>query len=83
MRHGTRNTIVIGAVLFALAPLAAVAADAAAKGEAIQLARAGTLQKCEGVSTANGYKYVGTYCMDYQCTYVQRYVFDSYCPYSI
>ena len=68
MRLGIRKTIVIGAVLFALAPLSAVAA---------------TLQKCEGVSTPNGFKYVGTYCMDYDCKYVERYVFDSWCPYNI
>ena len=46
-------------------------------------AGAGTLQKCEGISTSNGYKYVGTYCVDYACTYVTTRVFDSYCPYNI
>jgi hypothetical protein len=46
-------------------------------------ALAGRLLKCEGVSTAQGFKYVGTYCMDYNCKYVQRYVFSSYCPYNI
>ena len=46
-------------------------------------ASAGRMLKCEGVSTSSGYKYVGTYCMDFNCTYVQRFVFDSYCPYSI
>jgi hypothetical protein len=44
-------------------------------------ARAGTLLKCEGISTAKGYKYVGTYCVDYACTYVARKMFDEYCPY--
>lgn len=47
------------------------------------LASAGTLKKCEGISTSNGYKYVGTYCVDYACTYVTTRVFDSWCPYSI
>jgi hypothetical protein len=47
------------------------------------LARAGTLLKCEGISTAQGYKYVGTYCVDYLCTYVSRKIFDEYCPYLI
>ena len=44
---------------------------------------AGTLLKCEGVMTNSGYKYVGTYCMDFNCTYVQRFVFGSYCPYNV
>jgi hypothetical protein len=46
-------------------------------------AMSATLLRCEGVSTAQGFKYVGTYCMDYDCKYVQRYVFNSWCPYSI
>lgn len=49
----------------------------------IVFARAGTLIKCEGISTTQGYKYVGTYCADYQCKYVITRVFDSYCPYSL
>ncbi len=44
-------------------------------------ARAGTLLKCEGISTSQGYKYVGTYCVDYACTFVVRKMFDEYCPY--
>ena len=46
-------------------------------------ASAGRMLSCDGMSTSNGYKYVGTYCMDFNCTYVQRYVFDSYCPYNM
>lgn len=46
-------------------------------------ARAGTLLRCEGISTPHGYKYVGTYCVDFQCQYVTTRVFDTYCPYSI
>lgn len=46
-------------------------------------ARAGTLQNCEGISTANGFMYVGTYCVDYQCEYVTRRMFRSWCPFSI
>lgn len=46
-------------------------------------ARAGTLISCEGISTAQGYRYVGTYCVDYQCKYTTTRVFTSYCPYSI
>jgi len=46
-------------------------------------ASAGRMLKCDGVMTNTGYKYVGTYCMDLNCTYVQRFVFDSYCPYNM
>ena len=44
-------------------------------------ARAGTLLKCDFVFTSQGYRYVGTYCVDYECKYVERLVFDSYCPF--
>lgn len=47
------------------------------------LARAGTLVRCDGISTQQGYKYVGTYCADYACTYTFTRIFDSYCPYSL
>ena len=46
-------------------------------------ARAGTLISCEGINTAQGYRYVGTYCVDYQCKYTTTRVFTSYCPYSL
>lgn len=46
-------------------------------------ARAGTLISCEGISTQQGYRYVGTYCVDYQCKYTTTRIFTSYCPYSI
>ena len=45
-------------------------------------ASAGTLQSCEGVSTAQGFRYVGTYRYDYQCSYTFTRVFTSYCPYN-
>lgn len=38
---------------------------------------------CKGISTPNGYKYVGTYCVDYQCSVVQTLMFDSWCPYTV
>ena len=44
-------------------------------------ARAGTLVKCDFVFTSQGYRYVGTYCMDYECKYVERLIFESYCPF--
>ena len=46
-------------------------------------AKAGTLLKCEPVSTQTGYKYIGTYCVDYECKFVVRKIFDEYCPYLI
>ncbi len=45
-------------------------------------AKAGALKKCEGISTDKGFKYVGTYCADYECKYVFTRVFDNYCPYN-
>lgn len=45
------------------------------------LANSGTLRKCEPISTSAGFKYVGTYCIDYECKFVVRKIFDVYCPY--
>ena len=45
-------------------------------------ANAGTLQNCEGVSTPQGFRYVGTYCFDYACSYTFTRVFTSYCPFN-
>jgi len=49
------------------------------------IANAATLKAgtCRGISTANGFKYVGTYCEDYACTVTSTHIFDSWCPYSI
>ena len=49
------------------------------------VAEAATLKSgtCHGVSTPQGYKYVGTYCVDFQCTVTTTLMFDSYCPYSV
>ena len=64
-------TILAALVLAAsLAPVAAVA-------------RAGTLLRCDGVATQQGYKYVGTYCVDSPCSYPPPRMFDSYCPSSL
>jgi hypothetical protein len=46
-------------------------------------ASAATRESCEGVSTPDGYKYVGVYCVDYSCEYTVTFMFDSYCPYSV
>lgn len=63
--------------------IATLAAITMAVAVPVVYARAGTLLKCEGISTQQGYKYVGTYCVDYQCKYTTTRVFDSYCPYSL
>lgn len=38
---------------------------------------------CRGISTSNGYKYVGTYCVDFRCSVERTVMFDSWCPYMI
>lgn len=50
---------------------------------AIAFARAGTLVSCDGVNTAQGFRYIGTYCVDHQCRYTTTRMFSSYCPYSL
>ena len=45
------------------------------------VAKSGTLLTCEGISTVAGYQYVGTYCVDYECKFVVRRMFNEYCPY--
>ncbi len=47
----------------------------------VAYARAGTLVKCDFISTNDGPRYVGTYCIDFNCQYVERVVFTSYCPF--
>ena len=49
----------------------------------IALARAGTLLNCDFVSTAEGGRYIGTYCVDFACSYTTTRMFTSYCPFSI
>ena len=45
-------------------------------------ANAGRLLRCEGVLTAQGYRYVGTYCYDSMCSYTYTRVFTTYCPWN-
>lgn len=49
------------------------------------VAEAATLKSgsCRGINTQQGYKYVGTYCIDYQCTVTTTLMFDSWCPYNV
>lgn len=54
--------------------IAAVASTAA-------FARAGTLLKCDFIVTPQGGRYVGTYCVDFNCQYTETYIFTSYCPF--
>jgi hypothetical protein len=53
----------------------------AATASDFAFANAGTLLNCKGVSTAQGYQYVGTYCLDYECQFVVRRTFNDFCPY--
>lgn len=46
-------------------------------------ARAGTLLKCDFVSTMEGARYIGTYCVDFNCQYTTTRIFTSYCPFNI
>ena len=46
-------------------------------------ARAGTLIKCDFISTQQGPRYVGTYCVDFACQYTTTRIFTSYCPFSL
>lgn len=63
--------------------IATIAAITMAVAVPIVYARAGTLISCEGISTNQGYRYVGTYCVDYQCKYTTTRIFTSYCPYNL
>lgn len=49
----------------------------------IAFARAGTLVSCDFVNTQQGPRYIGTYCVDYQCSYTTTRMFTTYCPFSI
>jgi hypothetical protein len=46
-------------------------------------AGAATLKSCQGIQTSQGFRYAGTYCVDYACTVVTTRIFTSYCPNSI
>ena len=35
---------------------------------------------CQGVSTIEGFKYVGIYCVDRVCQQRMQVIFDEYCP---
>lgn len=77
------NTLRIRIAIFAIQLCAGIALLATVLGSLPAYARAGTLLKCEGISTQQGYKFIGTYCVDYQCKYTTTRIFDSYCPYTI
>ena len=63
--------------------IAAVLAVATITAAPLAFARAGTLVSCDFVSTQNGGRYIGTYCVDFACSYTTTRIFTSYCPYSI
>lgn len=41
------------------------------------------LKSCETITTVNGIRWVGTYCVDWSCTYVTRRIFSQYCPFTL
>ena len=45
-------------------------------------ASAGQLKSCDAVATPQGFRYIGTYCYDYACSYIFTRVFTSYCPFN-
>ena len=49
----------------------------------VAFARAGTLVSCDFVSTQQGGRYIGTYCVDYACKFTTTRMFTSYCPFSL
>ena len=73
-RCKTRKGSIKNALIFLAASLIISSTAAAAT------LKSGT---CRGVSTSDGYKYVGTYCVDYACTVVTTLMVDHWCPYSI
>lgn len=77
------NTLRLRIAILAIQLCAGIALLATLLGSLPAYARAGTLLKCEGVSTQQGYKYVGIYCADYECKYTIVRMFDSWCPYTI
>lgn len=77
------NTLRIRIAILAIQLCAGVALFATLITALPAYARAGTLLKCEGISTQQGYKFIGTYCVDYQCKYTTTRIFDSYCPYTL
>lgn len=66
-----------------LSTLLAALVLAASAVPILAIANAGMLKRCDGISTREGFKYVGTYCADYACSYTFTRVFDSYCPFSL
>ena len=67
--------LAIAALVLAVLMLAGVPSVASA--------RAGTLVSCDAITTFNGMKWVGTYCVDFECQYVTRRMFDQYCPFTL
>lgn len=77
------RNIKIKLAIFAIQLCAGMALLATVLGSLPAYARAGTLIKCDFVSTQQGPRYIGTYCVDFACQYTTTRIFTSYCPYSI
>ena len=77
------NAMKIKLAILAIQLCAGMALLATVLGSLPAYARAGTLIKCDFVSTQQGPRYIGTYCVDFACQYTTTRIFTSYCPYSI
>lgn len=77
------NAMKIKLAILAIQLCAGIALLATVLGSLPAYARAGTLIKCDFVSTQQGPRYIGTYCVDFACQYTTTRIFTSYCPYSI
>ena len=79
----TLNTMKIKLAILAIQLCAGIVLLATILGALPAYARAGTLIKCDFVSTQQGPRYIGTYCVDFACQYTTTRIFTSYCPYNI
>lgn len=77
------NNLKLKLAILAIQLCAGIALLASVLGSLPAYARAGTLIKCDFVSTNQGARYIGTYCVDFACQYTTTRIFTSYCPYSI
>lgn len=77
------NNLKIKAAILAIQLCAGAALLATVLMSLPAYARAGTLIKCDFISTMEGPRYVGTYCVDFNCQYTTTRVFTSYCPFNI
>lgn len=83
MSNSNANNLKTRTILFALQVVTGIVLLASILTSLPAYARAGTLIKCDFISTQQGPRYVGTYCVDFACQYTTTRVFTSYCPFSL